>query len=97
MPTHHFTLIVDGPDLQRESVVESLFEAGCDDALVGSTGDTQFIDFDREAASFDDAVLSALANVEQVPGVEVVRMVPGSVAAARVRARAGTVRTEGQE
>ena len=97
MPIHHFTLIVDGADLRRGSAVDLLFEAGCDDALVGSTEGTQFIDFDREAASFDDAVLSALADVEQVPGVEVVRMVPGSVAAARVCARAGNVRTEGQE
>ena len=97
MPTHHFALIVDGADLQRQSVVESLFEAGCDDALVGSTDGAQFIDFDREAASFDDAVLSAVADVEQVPGAQVVRLAPGSVAAAPVCACVGTVRTEGQE
>ena len=73
MPIHHFTLIVDGVDLQHESVVDGLFDAGCDDALVGSTDGVQFIDFDREAASLDDAVLSAVADVEQVPGVQVVR------------------------
>ena len=74
MPIHHFTLIVHGVDLQDESVVDSLFEAGCDDALVGSTDGVQFIDFDRDAASLGDAVLSAVADVEQVPGVQVVRM-----------------------
>ena len=73
MPIHHFTLIVDGVDLQHESVIDSLFDAGCDDALVGSTDGVQFIGFDREAASLDDAVLSAVADVEQVPGVQVVR------------------------
>ena len=74
MPIHHFTLIVAGVDLQHESVVDSLFGAGCDDALVGSTDGIQFIDFDREAASLDDAVLAAVADVERVPGVQVVRM-----------------------
>ena len=73
MPIHHFTLIVDGLDLQHESAIDSLFDAGCGDALVGSTDGVQFIDFDREAASLDDAVLSAVADVEQVPGVQVVR------------------------
>ena len=82
MPVLHFTLIVDGLDLQRQSVVDSLFDAGCGDALVGSTDGVQFIDFDREAASLDDAVLSAVADVEQVPGVRVVRWAATSPALA---------------
>ena len=74
MPVHHFTLIVDGADLQDESVIDRLFEAGCDDALVGSADGVQFIDFDRDAASMDVAILSAVADVEQVGGVQVVRL-----------------------
>ncbi len=35
MALHHFTLIVDGPDVQDEALIDALFEAGCDDALVG--------------------------------------------------------------
>ena len=35
MSTFHFTLIVDGPDLQDESRIGALFEAGCDDAAIG--------------------------------------------------------------
>ena len=93
MPNHHFTLIVDGVDLQHESVVDSLFEAGCDDALVGSTDGVQFIDFDREAASLDDAVLSAVADVERVPGAQVVRMAgAGLVSIADIAARTGRTR-----
>ena len=72
MPTHRFTLIVEGADLQDESVIERLFEAGCDDALVGSTDGVQFIEFARDAASSDVAILSALADVERVSGVRVV-------------------------
>ena len=51
MSTHHLTLIVDGADLQDESVVNGLFESGCDDALVGSADGVQFLDFDRDAAT----------------------------------------------
>ena len=71
MPTHHFTLIVDGADLQDESVVNSLFESGCDDALVGSTDGVQFIDFDRDAASLKAAIQSAVADAERVDGIRV--------------------------
>lgn len=70
----NFTLIVDGSDLQDESVIDRLFAAGCDDALVGSTDGVQFIDFDRDAASLDVAILSAVADIEQAGGVQVVRL-----------------------
>ena len=93
MPTHHFTLIVEGADLQDESVIDRLFEAGCDDALVGSTDGVQFIDFDRDAASLDAAVLSAVADVEQVSGVQVVRLAgAGLVSIADIAARIGRTR-----
>ena len=74
MPVHHFTLIVDGPDLQDDAIIDRLFEAGCDDAAVGRIDGIQYVDFDREAASLDDAVLSAVTVVEHVDGVSVVRV-----------------------
>lgn len=80
MPIHHFTLIVDGADLQDEAVANRLFESGCDDALIGSTDGVQFIDFDREADSLDEAVLSAVADIERVEGVHVVRAVDAGLA-----------------
>ena len=93
MPTHHFTLIVDGADLQDESVIDRLFEAGCDDALVGSVDGVQFIDFDRDAASLDVAVLSAVADVEQVGGFQVVRLAnAGLVSIADIAVRIGRTR-----
>ena len=64
MPTHHFTLIVEGADLQDESVLDRLHEAGCDDALVGRVDGVQFIDFDRDAANRDAAISSAVADVQ---------------------------------
>ena len=74
MPTFHFTLIVDGPDLQDYSLIDSLFEAGCDDAAIGCSDGVQYVDFDREAEDFDDAILSAVDDLEKLDGVEVVRI-----------------------
>ncbi len=37
MPSHQFTLIVEGPDLRSDTVVAALFDAGRDDALIGRT------------------------------------------------------------
>ena len=73
MPIHHFTLIVDGSDLQTEPFIDALFEAGCDDATVGRTDGVQYIDFDREAESLGEAINSAVRDVEQVKGVRVTR------------------------
>ena len=72
MSTHHFTLIVDGPDVQSDAVIDALYEAGCDDALIGRTDGIQYVEFDREAAGLVEAVLSAVADIERVDGVKVV-------------------------
>jgi hypothetical protein len=77
MTAHEFTLIVEGPDLQGESHIEALFEAGFDDATIGRVGSIQYIDFDREAETFADAVFSATEGIEAVvPGVRVVHLEP---------------------
>ncbi len=74
LPIHHFTLIVDGADLQDDAVIDALFEAGCDDATVGRTDGIQYLDFDREAATRAEAIRSAVTGVERVDGVHVVRI-----------------------
>ena len=74
MPIHHFTLIVDGPDLQNDAVIDALFEAGCADATVGRTGGIQYLDFDREAPTRAEAIQSALTDIKRVDGVHVVRI-----------------------
>ena len=74
MPIHHFTLIVDGRDLQNDAFIDALFEAGCDDATVGRTGGIQYLDFDREAATRAEAIRSAITDVERVDSVHVVRI-----------------------
>ena len=93
MSTHHFTLIVDGPDIQSDAVIDALYEAGCDDALIGRTDGIQYVEFDREAAGPVEAVLSAVADIERVDGVQVVRMADaGLVSMADIAARTGRTR-----
>ncbi len=66
-----FTVTVEGRDLQAGAVVDALFDAGCDDALVGSSKWVQYLDFDREADSLEEAVQSAVADVESVEDLSV--------------------------
>lgn len=69
-----FTLTVEGRDLQAGEVIDALFDAGCDDALVGSSEGVQFLDCDREAGSLGEAVLSAVSDVEPVEDLTVIRL-----------------------
>lgn len=73
MTTHTFALIVQGPDLQSDELVDEVFEAGCDDALIGRADGIQFANFDREADTLHDAVRSAIAGLESIAGVTMVR------------------------
>jgi predicted DNA-binding transcriptional regulator AlpA len=94
MTSHEFTLIVEGPDLQERSTLDVLFEAGCDDAVVGRLGAIQYLDFDREAETFADAVLTAAEAVEAaVPEARVVHLAPDElVTMAEIAARTGRTR-----
>lgn len=74
MSTSSFTLIVEGPHILTDETVDALHEAGCDDALVGSSEGVQFLDFDRGPGSADEAVRSAVADVESVEGLMVTRL-----------------------
>ncbi|MDP3984579.1 MAG: hypothetical protein Q8Q52_06220 [Acidimicrobiia bacterium] len=77
MTGHEFTLIVEGPDLQDDAHIEALFEAGFGDAAIGRVGSIQYVDFDREAETFADAVFSATEGIEAVvPEARVVRLEP---------------------
>lgn len=69
MSTFTFRVVVEGVDVRSHEVVDALFNAGCDDALIGSCEGIQYLDFDREAASLDNAVRSAVAAIESVDGL----------------------------
>ena len=93
MSIFHFTLIVDGPDLQEQPLIDRLFEAGCNDATAGSIDGVQYVDFDREAGALDVAILSAVDDLEKLEGVEVIRIADaGLVSLADIAARVGRTR-----
>lgn len=75
--THAFTLLVSGIEPAGD-YEDRLYEAGCKDALVAVVGGKLYLDFDRDAASFDAAVQSARQDVERAGGrVEDVMPPPG--------------------
>jgi hypothetical protein len=62
-----FTIQVTGIDLSR-NYEDALYGAGLDDALIAVIDDALYLDFDREAPSFDQAVASAKSDVERAGG-----------------------------
>jgi len=73
MAEHHFQLTVRGR--LTDARLHALVEAGCDDATISSAGEElTFAEFDREASTLLDAVLSAITAVESVEGLDVVRL-----------------------
>ncbi len=72
MDRYSFTVKVDGVDWTRDGYEDPFFEAGCDDALLAVVDDSLFLDFDREAPSFEDAVQSAIRDIERA-GAKVVQ------------------------
>lgn len=90
MRTYTFTLIVEGPDLQADEMVDALFGAGCDDALVGAVDGVQYVEFDREAETPEQAILSAVADIESVEGAQVARLADaGLISMAEIARRTG--------
>ncbi len=85
--THTFILLLRGANPLE--YLDALFDAGCDDAIFGEREGTYFAEFDREAPTLADAIVTAIEQVESaVPGVQVVRVEPDElVNAAAIAAR----------
>ena len=65
---YSFTVRVSGLSSDPDQYEDALYEAGCNDALVAVIDNTIFVDFDREAPSFEEAVRSATFNIEKAGG-----------------------------
>ena len=72
-----FTLEIRGLDVFDDEVIDALYEAGCDDALIGQFMGVDRLDFSREARSYCEAVRTAIEDVQSVPGASVTRVLPG--------------------
>jgi len=90
MTEHHFTLTIRGA--LTDARLDALFDAGCDDATFSTKGELTFGEFDRDAPSLLDAVVSAIAAVESV-GVEVLHVDPDELVwASEIAERTGRSR-----
>lgn len=83
MSTYDFklTFALPGADTNAEQYLDALFEAGCDDALIGigSVG-TIGLDFEREADSASEAIDSAISDVlKAIPGATLLEVGPDLV------------------
>ena len=70
-----FTIQVAGIDAKRGNYEDTLYDAGCGDALVVVLDGMIFLDFQREDVTFEKAVESASRNVEKAGG-RVVKVSP---------------------
>lgn len=64
MKIYEFTLILEGVDDHTPGLEDSFYEAGCDDALINFRNRTVYLDFNRQALSLKEAILSAIQQVE---------------------------------
>jgi hypothetical protein len=62
--SYQFILVLKNVDENTPNLEDSLFEAGCDDALINFRNGTVYLDFDRKATSLEEAVMAAIKDVE---------------------------------
>jgi len=77
MKTFDFTVVLAGKDDLSEDDAEKLFETGCDDGTPGVSNQVARIHFSRDAASFQEAIVTAKADVERA-GFKVARVEIGA-------------------
>jgi len=66
---------VAGIDPDRDGFEDAFYGKDCDDALIAVVNGTLFLDFDREAESYESAVASATRDIGRAGGT-VVRVDP---------------------
>lgn len=65
---YSFTLHVDGINLDNKYYEDALYNVGCTDALIAVIDGALFLDFSRQAPSYDLAVQTAMRAVEKAGG-----------------------------
>jgi len=71
MSEYHFRLVLSGPftahlsDEELLDVTDALGEAGCDDCSISVHGEGLELEFDRAHQSLEDAIASAIHDVER--------------------------------
>jgi hypothetical protein len=71
--TYEFDVVLKGVAEVTDDQADALFAAGCDDGTLASCNGTSRVHFDREAASLEEAMRSAVAQV-RAAGFTVVKI-----------------------
>ena len=80
MKKHEFTLVLEAPTGLDAGLEDALYEAGCDDALLSFRSGIAYLDFEREAENLENAIISAIDQVERIGfGLSVKRVEPSDI------------------
>ena len=66
MKSYEFDVILKGAHEITDEQADALFAAGCDDGTPASSCGVAWVHFDRDANSLEDAIRSAIAQVQSV-------------------------------
>ena len=72
MTTWHFSFALELQDVDVEDAFDDLHSAGCDDALFSRRDDQEYVTFSRQAGTLEEAILTAIADLESVVGIAVI-------------------------
>jgi len=64
MPLFNFTLTLSGVTSNTQGLEDALYAAHCNDALICFYGTAVYLDFDRESDTLEQAILSAIKDIE---------------------------------
>ena len=64
MNEYHFTVVLHDLPEMTEEAANSLFESGCDDGSPASSDGQAWVTFHRDAESLEEAIRSAIADVQ---------------------------------
>lgn len=78
MKINYFVIVADGPDPTADDTYNAFYEAGCDDASISWRDGAFTLYFHREAARFDEALMSAYRDVTKA-GAVVTRFEPDTL------------------
>ena len=95
MNTYQFTLTFALPNKNRaDDYLDVLFEAGCDDALVGTgIAGSIALEFERQATSAEQAIQKAMRQVNKaIPNAELLELEPDLVGISDMAALLGCSR-----
>lgn len=92
MSEFEFSIVASAVEPESDACIDRFFEAGCDDAAIAFTRGVFVLAFCRMAASFEEAIKSAIANIGAA-GAQVERIEPDClVSLSEIAERAGLSR-----